>query len=124
MEISNQIPKLEESTRFIPAVVVGYLEVLFGLRRPEQLARWLTDKFYGEMKYRAQRESIARQLTGIASRPSIRLVNIKIASSAQDSLEAAILVSISGKLVAIALSAKTKHGRQRVYSIDLLRSTF
>jgi DNA-binding transcriptional MocR family regulator len=83
----------------------------------------MTDKFYGEMKYRARRESIARQLTGLDKRPQIRMLSIHFACSAEKTTEVVALVEISGRVQAIAVCAAESNGRHRVNAIEIVRPT-
>lgn len=122
MEKQNQLITRGETQRALPAIIVGYLEVLSGSRPPEQLARWMTDKFYGEMKYRARRESIARQLTGLQQRPTVKVRSLRISNSAEQTTEVAVVAEISGRVVALAVHAVDSHGRHRVNGIDLVES--
>lgn len=107
----------------LPALVVAYLEVLGGTRSPEQLAIWFTDKFYGEMKYRARREHMARQLTGLNNRQDVKLLSAHLACAADDTTEMVAIVQISGKVLAIAACAADYNGRHRVNAIEIVRPT-
>jgi len=121
METTKQIP--DAATRkTLAEISVAYLEVLSGLRRPEQLARWVSDKFYGELTYRARRESISRQISGGGSRPTVHLVSTSSFPSAQGTAEMVSLVRIAGRLFAVTLAAAVFHGRLRVTAIDVVRA--
>lgn len=123
MEKQSQLITRDQTERALPAIIVGYLEVLAGSRQPEQLARWMTDKFYGEMKYRARRELLARQLTGLHQRPVIKVLSAHFACSAEDTTEMVALVEISGRVLAVAVCAAQSNGRHRVNAIDIVRPT-
>lgn len=123
MEKSRQIIPSGDGREKLPEVTIGYIEVLFGLRQPEQLARWLTDKFYTEVKYRARRELMARQVTGLVSRPTIGFVTSHIGLSAENTLEMVTLVRISGRILSVTTHSRLHNGRQRVCGIDLLWPT-
>ena len=62
-----------DPAEFFAEICAAYVEVLAGLRRPEQLARWLSDTAYFDICQRYRREARAIQVTGLNERPDIVL---------------------------------------------------
>lgn len=121
MENKTQANSDADVRRVLTEISVAYLEVLSGLRRPEQLARWVSDKFYTELTHRSRRESMSRQLTGLTARPTLQLVSSNSFPTASGGAQMVSLVRIAGRIVAVSLVAARLHGRLRVTEIDVVR---
>lgn len=102
--------------------VIGkaYLEVLAGVRRPEQLARWLSDKAYYELRDKAHREARSRQVTGATTLPSIVVKQSKTFATVKDGYQGVLLVKISGATKAVSIRARNIHQRFRVTELEVL----
>lgn len=113
------------TTEFNPEnllAIIGkaYLEVLAGVRRPEQLARWLSDKAYYELRDRAQQEARSRQVTGATSRPHIVVKQSKTFSTIKGGYQGVLLVKISGATKAVSIRARNIHERFRVTELEVI----
>lgn len=105
---------------FFAQISAAYIEVLAGVRRPEQLARWLSDKAYYDVCQRARRESRARQLTGMNSRPDIVLRNSKTFLTDILSFQGVVVLQISGSTRAVSIRAELIHSRYRITDLCLI----
>lgn len=121
MTKQSQLTKYQpDPAMFFAQISTAYLEVLAGVRRPEQLARWLSDKAYYDVCQRARRESRARQLTGISSRPDIVLRNSKTFLTDGVNFQGVVVVQISGSTKAISVRAELIHSRYRITDLCLI----
>ncbi len=105
---------------FFARICIAYMEALVGLRRPEQLSRWLSDKVYNELCQRSKRESQARQLTGLHRRPEILLRKSRTFLTDDASFHGVVLLQISGATRAVSIRAQLIHSRFRITDIDLV----
>lgn len=114
------IKRQPDPAKFFAQISAAYIEVLAGVRRPEQLARWLSDRAYYDLCQRAKRESRARQLTGTNTRPDIVLRNSKTFLTDLMSYQGVVVLQISGSTRAMSVRAELVHSRYRITDICLI----
>jgi hypothetical protein len=120
--------KVEDDTKsgdFEPAqlfaeISKAYIEILAGVRRPEQLARWLSDKAYYDISQRAKREAMQRQITGAKARPDISLRKSKTFLTDDAGIHGVVILRVSGATKAVALRAERIHDRFRVTEVLII----
>jgi hypothetical protein len=121
MSKQSQLSKHQpDPARFFAQISTAYVEVLAGMRRPEQLARWLSDKAYYDVCQRAKRESRARQLTGLTARPDIILRNSKTFLTDSQNFQGVVVLQIAGATRAISVRAELIHARYRITDLCLI----
>lgn len=121
MSISKQVAVNQtDPSKFFALICLAYFEALAGLRRPEQLARWLSDSAYYDVCQRVRRESKARELTGIKTRPTIALRTTKTFLTDHNSYQGVVLLQISGTVRAVSVRAELIHNRYRVTELSLV----
>lgn len=109
-----------DPSSFFAQICAAYVEVLAGMRRPEQLARWLSDRAYYDVCQRARREARARELTGVRTRPNIVLRTTKTFLTDEKSYQGVVLLQISGSTRAVSVRAELIHKRYRVTDLCLI----
>jgi hypothetical protein len=109
-----------DPAQFFAQISTAYIEVLAGIRRPEQLARWLSDRAYYDVCQRAKRESRARQLTGVTTRPEIVLRNSRTFVTDVLSFQGVVVLQISGSTRAVSVRAELIHARYRITDLSLI----
>lgn len=98
------------------------MEVLAGTRRPEQLARWLSDKAYYDITHRAARAVRNRSLTGQQLRPVITVRQAKVFPTDDNAVQAVVLLEITGAIRAVSIRAELIYQRFRITEISLISS--
>jgi hypothetical protein len=121
----NQMPDDKVPSDFDPAqlfaeISKAYIEILAGVRRPEQLARWLSDKAYYDISQRAKREAMQRQITGAKARPDISLRKSKTFLTDDAGIHGVVILRVSGATKAVALRAERIHDRLRVTEVLII----
>ena len=77
--IVNQLSNTQTSpANLFAEISTAYIEILAGVRRPEQLSRWLSDKAYYDISQRSMRRARQQALVGPGTRPTIILRQSKI----------------------------------------------
>ena len=109
-----------DPAEFFAEICAAYVEVLAGLRRPEQLARWLSDTAYYDICQRYSREARAREVTGIRERPDIVLRRTRTFLTSDDSFQGVVILQISGVLKAVSIRAELIYERYRITDIVLV----
>jgi hypothetical protein len=109
-----------DPANFFAEICAAYVEVLAGVRRPEQLARWLSDRAYYDICQRARREARARELTGAKSRPDIALRISKTFLTDEKSYQGVVLLQVSGVTRAVSVRAELIHRRYRITDLCLI----
>jgi hypothetical protein len=122
MTITSQVADQPDLSKFFAEISAAYVEVLAGLRRPEQLARWLSDTAYYDVCQRYRRGARQRQLTGTAQRPEIVLRKTKTFETDANAYQGVVLLQISGAIKAISIRAELIHERYRITEIVLINS--
>jgi hypothetical protein len=121
MSITKQVAVNQtDPSKFFALICLAYFEALAGLRRPEQLARWLSDTAYYDVCQRARRESKARELTGIKTRPTVVIRTTKIFLTDHNSYQGVVLLQIAGTVRAVSIRAELIHNRYRVTELTLV----
>ena len=117
--MDNSIISSNKNEHIFAEICVAYIEILAGIRGPDQLARWLSDKSYVELCHKAKSEARARQVTGAKARPDICVLRSKIFLSAAESIQGVVVIQISGKTRAVSIRAERLHDRFRVTDLAL-----
>ena len=112
--------KAPDPTVFFSQIGMAYVEVLAGIRRPEQLARWLSDRTYYDICQRVKRQSIQRQVTGAKLRPDILLKKSQIFLTDIGAYQAVVVLKISGSIRAVSIRAEIIHKKYRITDICLI----
>lgn len=118
--MENNEEKKFNPEKLLAIIGTAYIEVLAGVRRPEQLARWLTDKAYFELCQKARSAARSRQATGISNRPNIILRNSKTFLTDANCYQGVVLVKVSGATKALSIRGKHIHNRFRVTDMELI----
>ena len=119
--MSDQVAtKKVDPAPFFAEISAAYIEVLAGVRRPEQLARWLSDRTYYDVCQRAQREARQRALTGLRSRPEVCLKTTQTFLTDHHAFQGVVILRISGVPKAVSLRAELVHTRYRITDISLI----
>lgn len=119
---SDASVRAPDAARLFAEISQAYLEILAGIRRPEQLARWLSDKIYYDVCQRAKREAQQRLVTGIQNRPEITLRKSKTFPTDPDAFEGVVILRVSGTTRAISLRAEFIHERFRITDLRMITS--
>jgi len=99
----------------------GALEVLAGVRKVDQLARWLSEDAFRALATRANLSARARSARGIVpSRPSFQILSIRVTEPADGIVEAAIIVAGPGRTRAVAVRLEGLDARWRASSFAVL----
>jgi len=112
---------LPDPEPLLTALTRGALEVLAGVREPEQLARWLTDEPYRSLVARANMATRARSARRQAvMRPAFALRSIHHSSPADGVVEAVIIVETAQRTRAVAMRLEGIDSRWRATSLSIL----
>ncbi|MFT4220502.1 MAG: Rv3235 family protein [Microbacterium sp.] len=112
---------LPDPEPFLRNLTRGVLEVLAGVRDPEQLARWLTEDTHRRLMIRANLAVRARSARGIpATRPVHTIASVRHTSPADGAVEGVVIVSGPARTRAVALRLEGIDGRWRCTSLALL----
>lgn len=109
-----------DNIALIAQIAQVYVEILSGLRRPEQLARWLSESAYYDLCQRTAREHRSRQLMGVAPRPLVNVRRSQLFLTDSQALMAVVLLDISGKVRAMSIRVEEINGRARIVDLTLL----
>lgn len=111
---------LPDPANFFAEISAAYVEVLAGMRRPEQLSRWLSDKAYYDVCQRARREARAREVSRTRVRPDIVLRSSRTFLTDIESYQGVVLLQISGATKAVSLRAEIIHSRLRITDMCII----
>lgn len=112
---------LPDPEPLLTALTRGVLEVLAGVREPEQLARWLTDDPYRSLVTRANMATRARSARRQpVMRPAFALKSIRHSSPADGVVEAVIIVETPQRTRAVAMRLEGIDSRWRATSLSIL----
>ncbi len=106
--------------KFFAEISTAYIEILAGVRRPEQLSRWLSDKAYYDISQRSKRQMRRQALTGQNTRPTILIRNSKVFPTDANAFQGVVLLEVSGAIRAVSVRAEKIHERFRVTEIVLI----
>lgn len=104
-------------------ISTAYVEILAGVRRPEQLSRWLSDKAYYDVSHRSMRRVRQQALVGASTRPTIIVRQSKLFPTDEHALQGVVLMEISLVLRAVSVRAEMIHGRFKITEIVLISSS-
>lgn len=122
--IENTLSKKPPSpAKLFAEISTAYIEILAGVRRPEQLSRWLSDKAYYDISQRSMRRARQQALVGPSTRPTIILRQSKIFPTDKGAYQGVVLLEISSVLQAVSVRAEMVHGRFRITEIVLISSS-
>lgn len=108
------------TTSAISQIALAYLEIISGLRRPEQLARWLSEAAYYDLCQRRAREYRSRQLLGVTQRPIIGIRKTELFATDSRGLMAVVLIDINNSVRALSIRVESINGRPRVADLILI----
>jgi hypothetical protein len=112
---------LPDPEPLLTSLTRGVLEVLSGLREPEQLARWLTEEAFRKLVVRANLAARARSARGVpASRPVHDILSVHHSSPADGVVEAVVIVAGPARTRAVAVRLEGMDRRWRATSLALL----
>lgn len=121
MSNKNQVATGQtDPAKFFAEICAAYVEVLAGLRRPEQLSRWLTDSAYYDVCQRYRRGAMQRQITGVNQRPEIVLRKTKTFATDDNAYQGVVVLQISGAIKAVSVRAELIHERFRITEMILI----
>lgn len=109
-----------DPANFFAEISTAYVEVLAGVRRPEQLARWLTERTYYDVCQRVAREARQRQLTGLKMRPDVSLRASKTFLTDLMAYQGVVLLRIGQVTKAVTIRAEKVNARYRITDLSLL----
>lgn len=120
MEIQQVTVTRPDPAGFFAEISAAYVEVLAGVRRPEQLARWLSEKTYYDVCQRAAREAKQRQITGLRKRPEVSLRATKTFLTDSPSFQGVVILRIGGATKAVSIRAEQVNARLRITDLSLI----
>ncbi len=119
--MSDQVAiKHVDPAPFFAEISAAYVEVLAGVRRPEQLARWLSDRTYYHVCQRAQREARQRSLTGLRQRPDVSFRSTQTFLTDHHAFQGVVILRISGATKAVSIRAELINARYRITDLSLI----
>lgn len=122
MTVQLKTRPLGDPSKFLAEISAAYVEVMAGTRRPEQLARWLSDRAYYDVTHRATRAIRQRAITGRTLRPSITVRQSKVFPTDDNAIQGVVLLDISGAIKAVSIRAELIYQRYRITEITLINS--
>lgn len=112
---------LPEPEPLLRNLTIGVLEVLAGVREPEQLGRWLTEDAFAKLVTRANLSARARSARSLpASRPQHRILTVRFDAPADSVVEGVIVVAGPTRTRAVAIRLEGWDARWRATSLALL----
>lgn len=112
---------LPDPEPLLTALTRGVLEVLAGVREPEQLARWLTDEPYRSLVTRAGMAVRARSARRApVMRPVYAIRSIRHSAPADGVVEAVVVIETPQRTRAVALRLEGMDRRWRATSLSIL----
>jgi hypothetical protein len=115
--------ELEESreARFIAEFSQFYLEIVAGLRAPEQLARWLGDTNFLSMHDARVRQARAREFLKLGDvAPTIRIIKVAFFPSRAGCRNAVVIFKWAGLTRAMTVVSSSSNHRQRFLTVDIV----
>ncbi|WP_144782281.1 Rv3235 family protein [Microbacterium sp. BH-3-3-3] len=106
---------------FVGNMVRGVLEVVAGVRDPEQLARWMSEEVYRALLARTSLAARARSARRVqVYRVMHQTRSIRLFSPREGAIEATVIVSGRMRTRAVALRLETIERRWRITALHLL----
>lgn len=109
-----------DPANFFAEISAAYVEVLAGVRRPEQLARWLSERTYYDVCQRAAREARQRQLTGLRMRPDVSLRSSKTFLTDPCAFQGVVVLRVGQTTKAVSIRAEKINARYRITDLSLI----
>jgi hypothetical protein len=109
-----------DPANFFAEISAAYVEVLAGVRRPEQLARWLSERTYYDVCQRAAREARQRQLTGLRMRPDVSLRSSKTFLTDLAAYQGVVVLRVGQTTKAVSIRAERVNTRYRITDLSLI----
>ena len=117
----TSVTELPDPVPLLRSLTSGSLEVLAGVREVDQLARWFSEEAFRALVTRANLSARARSARGVApSRPTYRIVSIRVSTPADNVVEAVSVVEGPGRTRAIAIRLEGLDRRWRASSLAIL----
>lgn len=102
-------------------LTIGVLEVLAGVREPDQLARWLGEDAFRALVTRANLSARARSARNVTpARPAYRIVSTHASSPADGVVEGVVITAGPARTRAVAVRLEGWDGRWRATSVAAL----
>ncbi|GAA2854543.1 Rv3235 family protein [Microbacterium arabinogalactanolyticum] len=112
---------LPDPVPLLRSLTNGALEVLAGIRKVDQLARWLSEDAFRALATRANLSARARSARGIApARPNFQILSIRVTEPVDGIVEAVVIVAGPGRTRAVAVRLEGLDGRWRASSFAVL----
>lgn len=107
--------------RFVAEFSQFYLEIVAGLRAPEQLARWLGDANFLSLHDARLRQTRAREFLKLGSvTPTIRIQKVAFFPSQAGCRSAVVIFKWSGLTRAMTVVTRPSNHRQRLLTVDIV----
>jgi hypothetical protein len=123
MTVQLKIQEQKSPAKLFAEISTAYIEILAGVRRPEQLSRWLSDKAYYDVSQRSMRRTRQQALVGPSTRPTIILRQSKTFPTDEHAVQGVVLLEISAVLLAVSVRAEMVHGRFRITEIVIISAS-
>lgn len=120
MTIKQVTSAQPDPANFFAEISTAYVEVLAGVRRPEQLARWLSERTYYDVCQRAAREARQRQLTGLRMRPDVSLRATRTFLTDFEAHQGVVILRIGSTTKAVSIRAERVNTRYRITDLSLI----
>lgn len=106
---------------FVGNMVRGILEVVAGVRDPEQLARWMSEEVYRALLTRTSLATRARSARRVqVYRVMHEIRSVRLFSPRDGAIEATVVVSGRMRTRAVALRLESLERRWRITALSLL----
>ncbi|WP_219728533.1 Rv3235 family protein [Microbacterium testaceum] len=106
---------------FVGNMVRGVLEVVAGVRDPEQLARWMSEEVYRTLLTRTSLAARARSARRVqVYRVMHEIRSVRLSSPRDGAIEATVVVSGRMRTRAVALRLESIERRWRITALSLL----
>lgn len=113
--------ELPDPTPLVESLARGAIEVIAGVREPEQMARWLAEEPYRTLLLRANLATRARSARGqVARHPSYAVRSLHLRSPDDGVAEAVVVVDMPPRTRAVAIRLEGIDHRWRATSLSVL----
>lgn len=117
----GRLGHLPDPSPLVSSLSLCVIEVLAGARDLNQLARWLSEEVYRNLRLRVALAARARQAKGIAvKRPQVTLGEPRITRPADGVVEAVVIAHQRGRSRAVAMRLEGLDGRWRASAVNVL----
>ncbi len=112
---------LPDPEQFVRNMVRAALEVLAGVRSPEQLVRWFSEDAFRRLVTRANLSARARSARGLVpTRPVFDIGSVRMSHPCATAVEATVVVTSAGRTRGVAIRLDEFRGRWRVSTLAVL----